>query len=141
MPVYETVVTDGDNLPVAGAKGYVYVDGVLASLTDDLAAPLGNPLTSDSLGYVKATVPSSNFTVKWNWLGRERLIENFLAGIDGGEATAANIASAASSINTSGKLLGTLVWDTTNNRMMRAMGASAISPWRTMDGLTVVTPV
>ncbi len=80
MPVYETTVTDTANVPVAGAQGYIYVGGVLASLTDDLGAPLANPIVSDALGYAKATVPSAPFTVKWRWLGKERLIETYLEG-------------------------------------------------------------
>ncbi len=80
MPVYETTVTDSSNVPVAGASGYIYVNGVLADLTDDLGAPLANPVVTDALGYVKATVPSSNFTVKWRWQGLERRVETFLEG-------------------------------------------------------------
>lgn len=57
------------------------------------------------------------------------------------EATAASIANAANAINTSGKYTGRLVWDTTNNRAVRSMGDGASSPWRTLDGLTTVTPV
>lgn len=76
MAVYETVVVDGDGVPVAGALGYIYVNGVLSTgLTDDLAQPVANPVTTDSLGYVKVNVPFPGYTVKWHWLGRERLIE------------------------------------------------------------------
>lgn len=77
MAIYETVVTDGDGKAVAGAKGYVYVKGVLAALTDDLGAPLANPITTDALGHAKATVPNPFYTVHWSWLGRERLVEAF----------------------------------------------------------------
>ena len=80
MPVYEATVTDSSEIPVAGALGYIYVEGVLADLTDDLGAPLSNPITSDALGYAKATVPSINYTVKWNWLGKERFVETFRVG-------------------------------------------------------------
>jgi hypothetical protein len=56
------------------------------------------------------------------------------------EATAANIASAAHAINTSGKNTGAFVWDTTNNRLMIARGASDTSPWSVCDGSASVTP-
>jgi len=77
-------------------------------------------------------------------------LTGIVAGINAGDAvimsqivgsdTAANIASAAAAINTTGKFTGRLVWDTTNNRMMRAMGTATTSAWRTMDGVTIVTP-
>ena len=79
MSVYETVVQDNTGAPVAGAKGYIYVGGVLADLTDDLGAPLSNPITSDALGYAKATVPTAVYVVKWNWAGKVRLIESYVA--------------------------------------------------------------
>jgi hypothetical protein len=56
-------------------------------------------------------------------------------------ATAANIASAASTINTNIKWEGMLVWDTTNNRLMRASGRGATSAWYIVDGSGSVTPV
>jgi lysophospholipase L1-like esterase len=81
VPVYETVVTDSSNVQVVGAKGYIYVDGVLADLTDDLGAPLTNPIVSDALGHAKATVGSDEFTVNWHWLGRLRLVETFIGAL------------------------------------------------------------
>jgi len=54
--------------------------------------------------------------------------------------TAANIAAVANAVNTSGKVAGLIVWDTTNNRYMRATGATAAATWKTLDGVTTVTP-
>ena len=54
--------------------------------------------------------------------------------------TAANIASVAASINTAGKFVGRLVWDSTNNRMLRASGTAAADPWHVVDGSATVTP-
>jgi len=45
------------------------------------------------------------------------------------EATAAQIASITAAINTTGKFRGQLVWDTTNNRLLRASGGGASDPW------------
>lgn len=56
-------------------------------------------------------------------------------------ATAADIASATSSVNTNLKWEGMLVWDTTNNRMLRASGRGATSAWYIVDGSGSVTPV
>ena len=54
--------------------------------------------------------------------------------------TAANIASAASTINTTNKYAGLYIWDSTNNRLMRSSGSSAVSPWWVVDGSASVTP-
>jgi hypothetical protein len=54
--------------------------------------------------------------------------------------TAANIAAIASTINTTGKYAGRLVYDTTNHRLMVADGATAASLWYRADGAASVTP-
>lgn len=56
------------------------------------------------------------------------------------EDTAANIADIAAAINTTGKYSGKYVWDTTNNRLMRASGTTAASAWYVVDGSASVTP-
>lgn len=60
--------------------------------------------------------------------------------IDTQSATAANIASAVSTVNTVNKYAGLYVWDSTNNRLMRSNGSLATSPWYVVDGSTSVTP-
>lgn len=54
--------------------------------------------------------------------------------------TAANIADAAAAINTTGKTLYKQVWDTTNNRLMVAVGTGATDLWWVADGSASVTP-
>ncbi|MDF2972778.1 MAG: hypothetical protein K0R61_3228 [Microvirga sp.] len=54
--------------------------------------------------------------------------------------TAAQIAESSGMPNTSGKVAGLIVWDSTNSRYMRATGATAASTWKTLDGVTTVTP-
>lgn len=54
--------------------------------------------------------------------------------------SADNIAALANAINTTGKYAGKQVWDTTNNRMMRARGGAAADPWDVIDGSASVTP-
>lgn len=54
--------------------------------------------------------------------------------------TAANIASAAATINVAGKYEGKIIWDTTNLRLMRAAGSGATDAWRVVDGSAGVTP-
>lgn len=55
-------------------------------------------------------------------------------------ATAAEIASVSNAINTTRKYIDKRVWDTTNNRELRARGVNANSPWDVVDGSTSVTP-
>jgi hypothetical protein len=75
--------------------------------------------------------------------------EDFFFTVDGGAtwssnatkaATAANIAAIGNVINTTNKVLGRQIYDTTNNRLMIASGANANSPWYVADGGTSVTP-
>jgi len=54
--------------------------------------------------------------------------------------SAADIASKTSSVNTSGKYESLMIWDTTNRRLMRARGATDVSPWDCVDGSVSVTP-
>ena len=57
------------------------------------------------------------------------------------ETTAANLLAKANAINTSEKYTGKLVCDTTNNRMLRALGPLDVDVWRLIDGSLSVTPV
>lgn len=54
--------------------------------------------------------------------------------------SAASIASLAATVNTTDKFTGKLVWDTSNNRMMRASGPAAADAWNVIDGSAAVTP-
>ena len=60
--------------------------------------------------------------------------------IDTNSYTATNIADKAAAVNTVDKYEGLYVWDTTNNRLMRASGSTDISPWWVVDGSMSVTP-
>ena len=60
--------------------------------------------------------------------------------VDTDSYTAANIADKTSTVNTIDKYEGLYIWDTTNNRLMRANGATDVSPWYVVDGSTSVTP-
>lgn len=68
------------------------------------------------------------------------LTETSWAMINTASVTAANIADKTSAINTVGKYEGLIVWDTTNNRLMRASGSTDIAVWWVVDGSTSVTP-
>jgi hypothetical protein len=54
--------------------------------------------------------------------------------------SAANIAAIANAINTTGKVAGKIVYDTTNFRLMVANGSAAADRWYVADGSAFVTP-
>lgn len=54
--------------------------------------------------------------------------------------TAAEIGAIGNAVNTTGKAAGTIVFDTTNSRLMIATGANANSTWVRADGTNAVTP-
>jgi hypothetical protein len=55
-------------------------------------------------------------------------------------ATSTQIGAIGDSVNTAGKAAGTIVFDTTNSRLMVATGANANSTWVRADGTNAVTP-
>jgi len=55
-------------------------------------------------------------------------------------AAAASIAAVANAINTTNKVTGKVVYDTTNNRLMVSSGSAAASPWYIADGSGSVVP-
>jgi hypothetical protein len=62
------------------------------------------------------------------------------AGFSDMQASATVIADIGSTLNTVSKHVGMLVWDTTNNRLMRARAATAAGVWDSIDGSVSVTP-
>ena len=55
-------------------------------------------------------------------------------------ATSVQIAAIANAVNTTGKVAGTIVFDTTLGTLKIATGATAASTWVNADGTTAVTP-
>lgn len=55
-------------------------------------------------------------------------------------ATAAEIAAIGNAVNTTGKAAGTIVFDTTNNKLKIATGGNANSTWVDDGGANAVTP-
>jgi hypothetical protein len=54
--------------------------------------------------------------------------------------TATQLGAIADPVNTTGKAAGTIVFETTNSRLMVATGANANSTWVRADGSNAVTP-
>lgn len=62
------------------------------------------------------------------------------AGLVLQSVAAAAIAAVGDAINTTDKVQGKVVYDTTNNRLMVADGSAAADPWYVVDGSASVTP-
>jgi hypothetical protein len=101
---------------------YVAMSG---NMTDDLVSP--------------ATYHGSVHTF---YVNGTRVLGMTASGSDVGllPYSAADIASAANAVNTTNKRVGLVVYDTTNNRLMVASGALAVSPWYIVDGSASVVP-
>jgi hypothetical protein len=54
--------------------------------------------------------------------------------------TATQLGAIGDAVNTAGKAAGTIVFETTNSRLMIATGANANSTWVRADGSNAVTP-
>jgi len=66
--------------------------------------------------------------------------QTFSSGLVLQTIAAADIAAVANTINTTGKVAGKVVYDTTNHRLMIADGAAAADLWYVADGSAFVTP-
>jgi len=54
---------------------------------------------------------------------------------------AADIANAAHAVNTSDKVAGKSIWDSTNNRILTASGSATTSSWIVANGTVAINPV
>jgi len=98
--------------PVTSTNGFV------GAVTGDITGDITGNVTGNVTGGVAAT--------------------SAYVQINAVAATA--IADAADAINTANKVAGTIVLDTTNSRIMVALGADATSDWAVADGSATVTP-
>ena len=102
----EGIVKDGDGVVVAGAKGYVYSDGVLATgtqLANALGVAVANPMVADSLGFYSAYATyASKYRIDWYWLGRKRFVDayanNTAKGDPGGNVMAIGLFTVANTL-------------------------------------------
>lgn len=123
--------TASDELPTNGDLG----DASLATLgTGSTEVPTNGDLGGASLlevGQAVGTVAAGDdarFTGVWGPVTA------------GTSASAANLAAIANAINTAGKDVGTMVWDTTNHIPLFAGGAAAGDHWYTLLGVDTITP-
>lgn len=118
----------GDNITIGGSG----VGGILCA--NSIAPSNDNSLICGQTGGAWASVTSYSYKIN----ATERI------DADGGyifpSYTAAQIAAKANAINTTRKVVGKAVWDTTNNRLMVATGTSDVSNWEICDGSGSVTP-
>lgn len=142
-------VTDGEDLTTVNGLKLKIVDGdksLILALADNIIAMRDAALTnhthtasqiSDSTTAGRALLVAVDVAAQLTALALTTVIKQADLNITD---TATNIGNIASTINTTGKYTGKLVWDSTNNRMMRAMGSTASSAWKTMAGDVTVTP-
>ncbi len=118
------------NVNVAGTPGTERTPGRIDFMTTDGTATVAVRVTVAETGALQMGA------------ARDTVIDasrRFVIGASS-EFSAANIANVAHAVNTTGKLKGLIVWDTTNNRALRASGTAAADPWHVLDGSATVTP-
>ncbi|MES2902693.1 MAG: hypothetical protein V4696_00765 [Pseudomonadota bacterium] len=94
MTRYAATVRDQYQRPIPGAQIYVYdTTGALVDLTDDLGAPLVNPVLSDDFGGFYFNVPNGEYSLTYVFEGRTVFREEVL--IDPAPATSATAAAAS----------------------------------------------
>ena len=90
------------------------------------------PVTSTN-GFIGATTGNVTGTVTGNVVATTGYIQLRTA-------TTTQIAAATDPVNTTGKVAGTIVFNTTLGTLKIATGATATSTWVNADGTTAVTP-
>ncbi len=118
-----------NDLPLASWTPRMWPAG---TAPDDEGVNPGSMMYEDGVLYICAEVETDLFF----WLD----VSSPGTPPSAAEATAVQIANVAHAINATGKTLGRLVVDTTNNRLMYASGSAAADPWYVADGSASVTP-
>lgn len=129
----------GESLRVTTDSGREFIPGYIESTSGeiDIRAKAGSGIRFRSGTNTIATISSSG----------DLSVTGSIGGGSGGSDTvlpvftAANIASKTHAVNTTGKVQGKLVWDSTNFRIMVAAGGANTSTWRVADGSAAVAPV
>lgn len=103
MTLYSDTLRDELQRPIAGADVYVYAaSGALASaLTDELGAPIGNPVTTDEFGNFSFQVADGFYTLDIFFGGRRVFKQNLILGViplDGAKGLIASSRSALAAI-------------------------------------------
>lgn len=57
------------------------------------------------------------------------------------QASTGGLQTATTPINATGKYIGKFAWNTTDSKLYYATGATATSVWKSIDGVTTITPV
>lgn len=111
-------------------------------LKDGDTVPIHSAQNADQRGISAANVKTYMQTGAVKTTGDETVqgLKSFEGGIRFPNATATDISSATSALNTEGKAAGKVVLDTTNSRLMVAIGADPTSNWTVVDGSVSVTP-
>jgi hypothetical protein len=124
-----TLTLSGNGASIVGAPTGISQNGALRFKFNSLASTwyvIGSTNTSGQAFLATA----QTFTAQ----------QTLTSGLVLQSIAAASIAAVANAINTTGKVTGKVVYDTTNNRLMVSSGSAAASPWYIADGSASVTP-
>lgn len=140
-----TFIASGNGGVTLGASGNNWLSGFIRSIlfgpacAQTLTSVAGTPegAVSSAVGSIVTDLTNGTLSVKKTGTGNTGYL---IPGDIQVTATAAAIAAVGNAINTADKRAGKVIWDSTNNRAMRASGTAAASPWHVLDGSVTVTP-
>jgi len=124
-----TLTLSGNGATIVGAPTGISQNGALRFKFNSLASTwyvIGSTNTSGQAFLATA----QTFTAQ----------QTMTSGLVLQSIAAASIAAVANAVNTTNKVTGKIVYDTTNNRLMVSSGSAAASPWYIADGSGSVVP-
>jgi len=124
-----TLTLSGNGATIVGAPTGISQNGALRFKFNSLASTwyvIGSTNTSGQAFLATA----QTFTAQ----------QTMTSGLVLQSIAAASIAAVANAVNTTNKVTGKVVYDTTNNRLMVSSGSAAASPWYIADGSGSVVP-
>jgi hypothetical protein len=124
-----TLTLSGNGASIVGAPTGISQNGALRFKFNSLASTWYVIASTDTSGQAFLAT-AQTFTAQ----------QTLTSGLVLQSIAAASIAAVANAINTTGKVTGKVVYDTTNNRLMVSSGSAAASPWYIADGSASVTP-
>tara|TARA_R110000850_G_scaffold100316_4_gene207518 strand:+ start:5793 stop:7622 length:1830 start_codon:yes stop_codon:yes gene_type:complete len=118
------------------------INGDMESTTGFVAGRL--PIRPDrNFGVLSATVSFATPSAAIDALTADSVTSDQVTATNGsvnGIRTTAQISDIANAINTTGKIRGLQIWDTTSGKALWAAASSAGGPWLDALGVTVITP-
>jgi hypothetical protein len=124
-----TLTLSGNGASIVGAPTGISQNGALRFKFNSLASTWYVIGSTDTSGQAFLAT-AQTFTAQ----------QTMTSGLVLQSIAAASIAAVANAVNTTNKVTGQVVYDTTNNRLMVSSGSAAASPWYIADGSGSVVP-